>query len=76
MDLQKARFAELVTNYQNTVLWAQEAENALVAFLRSQQRVRALTASTAAGKTSVDLVLSQYKEGIADFNRVYTLERA
>ena len=46
MRVQDARFSELVTAYQNTVLRANaEAEDGLVAFLRSQERARFLDTS-------------------------------
>ncbi len=69
--VQDARFQQLVTQYQNTVLQANaEAENALVAFLKAQQQVRWLRKSTMAAEQSVELVQSQYTGGLTDFNRV------
>ncbi len=66
-----ARFQELIVSYQDTVLRAQlEVEDAIVAFLRSQDQVRFLFESVEAAKRSVDLALIQYREGIADYQRV------
>jgi NodT family efflux transporter outer membrane factor (OMF) lipoprotein len=74
--VQDARFQELLITYQNTVLKAQqEVENALIAFLKSQQRALKLAGSTAAAKKTVDLAMLQYREGIADFTTVLTAEQ-
>jgi outer membrane protein TolC len=69
--VQDARFQQLAVQYQNTVLRAaQEVEDALVAFLRTQEEVRFLAESVDASKRSVDLSLIQYREGLIDFSRV------
>ena len=74
--VQDARFQELLINYQNTVLKAQqEVENALIAFLKSQQRAEKLARATAAAKKSVELAFLQYREGITDFTTVLTAEQ-
>jgi outer membrane protein TolC len=74
--VQDARFQALLINYQNTVLKAQqEVENALIAFLKSQQRAEKLAGSAAAAKKSVDLAFLQYSEGITDFTTVLTAEQ-
>lgn len=74
--VQDARFQELVIAYQNAVLLAQqEVENALIAFLKAQQRAQKLAASTAAAQRSVDLAVIQYREGITDFTTVITAEQ-
>ena len=70
------RFQERAFTYQSIVLRAyQEAEDALVGFLKAQQRFRSLAQSTQDSKRSVELALTQYREGTADYNRVYTMER-
>jgi NodT family efflux transporter outer membrane factor (OMF) lipoprotein len=75
--VQDARFQQLATEYQQAVLRANaEAEDALVAFLKSQQRVQILTASVDAAQQAVDMALLQYREGKTDFNRVFTLQIA
>ena len=61
--VQDAVFQELVVNYQNTVLEAaQEVEDAMVAFLRTQEEAKILAESVMAYKRSVDLSLLQYRE--------------
>lgn len=75
--VQDARFQQLATEYQQAVLRAnEEAENALIAFLKSQERVQILTASVEAAQNAVDMALVQYREGKTDFNRVFTLQIA
>jgi NodT family efflux transporter outer membrane factor (OMF) lipoprotein len=74
--VQDARFQELLITYQNTVLRAQqEVEDALIGFLKSQERAGFLVQSTAAAQRSVDLAILQYREGITDFTTVLTAEQ-
>jgi len=74
--VQDARFQELLITYQNAVLRAQqEVEDALIGFLKSQERAHFLALSTAAAQRSVDLAILQYREGITDFTTVLTAER-
>ena len=69
--VQDARFQELVVNYQDTVLRAaQEVEDAIVAFLRTQEQARFLSESVESAKRSVELSLIQYREGASDYQRV------
>ena len=53
---------------------AEEAENALVAFLKTQQRVRSLKESVEQAKTALERTTEKYVAGAADFNRVFNLE--
>jgi NodT family efflux transporter outer membrane factor (OMF) lipoprotein len=74
--VQDARFQQLVINYQNAVLRAaQEVEDAMVAFLRSQEEVDFLTQSVTSATRSVDLSMIQYKEGLVDYQRVLDTQR-
>jgi NodT family efflux transporter outer membrane factor (OMF) lipoprotein len=75
--LQDARLQELLIAYQNTVLTAQrEVEDNLVAFLKAQDRAGFLAQSTAAAKSSLDLALLQYREGLKDFTTVLVAQQA
>ena len=75
--VQDARFEQLLIAYQNAVLKAQqEVEDALVAFLRAQERAEFLAQSTAAAKNALDLAVLQYREGIKDFTTVLTAQQA
>jgi outer membrane protein TolC len=74
--VQDSIFQELLVNYQNTVLEAaQETEDAITAFLRSQQEVKFLIESVVASKRSVDLSMIQYREGLVDYQRVLDTQR-
>ncbi len=74
--VQDARFQQFVINYENTVLEAaQETEDAIVAFLQSQEEVKFLIESVAASKRSVDLSMIQYREGLVDYQRVLDTQR-
>jgi NodT family efflux transporter outer membrane factor (OMF) lipoprotein len=69
--VEDARFQELAVDYENTVLQAvQEVEDAMSAFLRTQDQVAFLSDAVAAYKNSVNLSTRQYKEGMVDFQRV------
>lgn len=75
--LQDAAFQELLVNYQNTVLQAQqEVEDGLVAFLKAQDRVISLRKAADAAKRSVDLATIQYREGATDYTTVLTAQQA
>jgi len=75
--VQDARFQELLIQYQNTVLKAQqEVEDNLAGFLRSQEQARYLEESVAASQKSLDLAVIQYREGITDFTTVLTAQQA
>jgi NodT family efflux transporter outer membrane factor (OMF) lipoprotein len=74
--VQDARFQQLVTNYQNTVLQAaQEVEDAMVGFLFSQDETLLLFESVENYKMAVDLSLIQYQEGEASYQRVVDSQR-
>jgi len=73
---QDALFQAAIITYQNTVLQAQqEVENALIAFLKSQQRAQKLVGAVTAAQKTVDLATLQYSEGIADFTTVLVAEQ-
>jgi outer membrane protein TolC len=74
--LQDARFQQLISDYENTVLAAyQEVENNMVGFLRKQTETKFLGESVDAYKRSVDLSLLQYREGLVDYQRVLDNQR-
>lgn len=69
--LQDARFQQLLVNYQDTVLQAQgDVENAIVAYLKSHQRLASYQLAAAASKRSVDASRTQYDNGLVGFNTV------
>jgi NodT family efflux transporter outer membrane factor (OMF) lipoprotein len=74
--VQDARFQQLVVNYQNTVLQAaQEVEDAMVGFLRTQEETKLLSESVENYKLSVDISLIQYREGEVGYQRVVDTQR-
>jgi len=75
--VQDATFQELVTNYANTVLVAQqEVEDAVVGYVRGADEVMHLERSVAAANRAVELSLVQYREGAADYTRVLNSEQS
>ena len=74
---QDAQFQQLLLNYQNTVLSAQQdVEDNLAAFLQAQDRADLLARSVASAKKAFDLAVSQYREGLKDFTTVLTAQQA
>jgi outer membrane protein TolC len=72
---QEESFYELVANYQNTVLTAnQDVEDALVSFLRTQGIVKSLADSASATDRALKLELIRFKEGESDFTGVFVLQ--
>jgi len=75
IHVQDARFLQLVTNYQNTVLKANaEVENALVAFLRSQERAGYLGKGTVAARKGLKVAEVNFQNDKVDFVAVALLE--
>ena len=73
--LQESGLQELIASYQNTVLMAnQEAEDALVAFLRNQERVQSLNASVEATQEALRLLTISFEEGDISFTGVFVLQ--
>ena len=71
-----ALFQQLVVDYQQTVLVAQqETENGLITFIKSQEQAKDLLDSVVAAEKAVVIALAQYKAGMIDFNRVSLLEQ-
>ena len=69
--VQDARLQQNLVNYQNVVLEAaREVEDALVGFIQAKKRVFYLSDSVKAAQRSVDLALIQYRDGVADYQRV------
>jgi len=72
-----ARLQQALTGYELAVLNAlREVENAQTAFIRSQEEVVSLSEAAESARRAVDLANIQYRDGIADFNRVLLTQRA
>jgi NodT family efflux transporter outer membrane factor (OMF) lipoprotein len=75
---QDAQFQALVATYQNSVLRADlEVENAIVAFLKSQERAKNLQESVDQAALALQVVIEQYESGLAsaDFNRYAVIQQ-
>lgn len=69
--VQDARLQQALIQYRETVIQAaREVEDAMVAYVGSQQQDEILTASVISAKRSTDLSMLRYKEGFADYQRV------
>jgi NodT family efflux transporter outer membrane factor (OMF) lipoprotein len=74
--IQDARFQELLIDYQQTVLEAQEeVQNGLSAYVQSRRQADFLRASTKAAEGALTIAMNQYKDGTADFTTVLTAEQ-
>jgi NodT family efflux transporter outer membrane factor (OMF) lipoprotein len=75
--VQDARLQQLVFDYENTVLLAQqEVEDALIVYLRGQEQVRILLDSVRAAARAVEIASIQYQSGGADYTRVLNSQQA
>jgi outer membrane protein TolC len=75
--LQDARLQELLIQYQNTALQAaEEVENGLAGYLKSQEATASAQNAATAAQRSVDLAFIQYREGAVDFQRVLDAQRS
>ncbi|MDZ4819660.1 MAG: efflux transporter outer membrane subunit [Planctomycetota bacterium] len=73
--VEQSRFMQLATSYQNVVLNAnREAEDSIVAFLKSQRQAQILREGVKAAEESRNLVNALYRGGRADFGRVFFAE--
>lgn len=71
--LQDAIFQQLLVDYRNQVLQAQgETENAIVAFLKSNQQLTWYRAASEASRRAVDVAVIRYQQGEIDFNTLIT----
>ena len=74
--VQDAKFQQLLIDYQNTVLKAQqEVEDGIAAFIYSREQAAFLRQSVGAAEGALRIAMLQYREGIADFTTVLTAEQ-
>ena len=74
--LQDARFQELIANYQNTVLVAnQDVESGLVTFLRSKERTNFQQTAVNEAVKAVNIAVKQYRAGTTDFTTVTQVQQ-
>jgi len=75
--VQDARFEQLLTNYQNTVLNAAgEVKDAMSGFLHSKVETQYRQQSVQAAKRATDLSMLQYAEGVSLYQNVLDATRA
>ncbi len=74
--LQDARFQQLYEQYQDAVLRAaREVDDAAVSFARTGQQIPLLADAVEAAQGSLRIATVQYREGLADFQRVIDSQR-
>jgi outer membrane protein TolC len=74
--LQDAKFQELVADYQEAVLNAQQdVENGLVSFLKARNRFKLLERSVLHAERAVKAVMAQYQGGITNLTAVTQLQQ-
>jgi NodT family efflux transporter outer membrane factor (OMF) lipoprotein len=74
--LQDAVFQQLLVDYRESVLQAQaEVENAIVAYLKSQEQLRNFQQAADAAQRAADISSEQYLDGMVDYNTVISTLR-
>lgn len=74
---EEARTRQAEVAYQQTVLLAlEEVENSMVAYQRERVRRDKLAESVEANQRSLDLVMTQYRAGLTDFQNVLDTQRS
>lgn len=74
--VEEARTRQAYVAYQQTVLFAlEEVENSMVAYHRERTRRDKLVESVDATERSLDLVLTQYRAGLTNFQNVLDTQR-
>ena len=74
---EKARTEQLILNYERAVLLAlEEVEDAMASYEKEVARRGHLMKSVDATQRSLDLVLTQYRAGLTDFQNVLDTERS
>jgi NodT family efflux transporter outer membrane factor (OMF) lipoprotein len=74
--VQDAKLQELLVDYQNTVLTAQQqVEDGLATYLQSRRQADDLRRSVAAANAALGLAFLQYQLGTRDFTTVLTAEQ-
>ncbi len=73
---EEARTEQLLANYERAVLLAlEEVEDAMVSYEKEVARRARLSESVDATERSLDLVLTQYRAGLTDFQNVLDTQR-
>jgi NodT family efflux transporter outer membrane factor (OMF) lipoprotein len=74
--LQDAKLQQLLVDYQNTVLSAQqEVDNGLATYLQSRNQAAFLRRSVQAANSALRIAMEQYQQGATSFTTVLTAEQ-
>ncbi len=74
--LQDARLQQLLVDYQNTVLSAQqEVDNGIASYLQSRNQAAFLRRSVQAANGALRIAIEQYEQGATSFTTVLTAEQ-
>lgn len=77
IQVEEARTAQTLVRYEQTVLLAvEEVENALVGYKKEGERRQRLLETVDATERSLDLVLTQYRAGLTNFQNVLDTQRS
>jgi len=77
IDIEKARTEQLLAFYEQSVLLAlEDVETSVAAYANERERRKRLQRAVDATERSVDLVQTQYKAGLTDFQNVLDSERS
>jgi outer membrane protein TolC len=75
VQVQDARFQQLVFTYQEIVLQAaREAEDSIFGFLQSQDRAKFTAESADAAQKALEVTNKQYREGAVDYTPVFIFQ--
>ncbi|WP_230351323.1 efflux transporter outer membrane subunit [Lelliottia sp. WAP21] len=75
--VEDARFLQLHERYRDVVFQAaREVDDAAIAYANDQVEIDLLTQTGEAAKRSLEIASTQYREGMADFQRVLDSQRA
>lgn len=75
--VQDARFLQLHEHYRDTVFQAaREVDDAAIAYANDKDEIVLLTQTGKAASRSLEIANTQYREGMADFQRVLDSQRA
>jgi multidrug efflux system outer membrane protein len=75
--VQDARYQQLTELYRDSVLQAaREVDDAAIAYVKSLEQVDLLERGQVAAQRSLDIANIQYREGMADFERVLDAQRS
>ncbi len=77
IEVNNARREQAMIHYRITVLKAlEEVENALTAFVKEQDRMKALTRATEAAGKADEMARNRYQTGLVDFSNVLDAQRS